>query len=93
MQPVAALVDDLISLAALDLASRVTAVALLLVLAAALSRDFLDIATGRLAIVFALGSTAHALTYAIGNPRRRVASGARRTGFRNVTGYFGSLPR
>src|SRR5437762_1862101 len=56
------------SLAALDLALRAATVALLLVLAATLFRDFRHVVTGRLAIAFALGSAGHAATYAIGNP-------------------------
>src|SRR5262245_25045357 len=56
------------SLAALDLALRAATVAMLLVLAALLFRDFRHVVTGRLAIAFALGSAAHAVTYAIGNP-------------------------
>src|SRR5262245_54558710 len=56
------------SLAALDLALRAATIALLLVLAVALFRDFRHAATGHLAIAFALGSAAHAATYAIGNP-------------------------
>ncbi|MCP4614811.1 MAG: AraC family transcriptional regulator [Bradyrhizobium sp.] len=56
------------SLAALDLALRAATVALLLVLAATLFRDFRQVAAGRLAVAFALGSAAHAVTYAIGQP-------------------------
>src|SRR2546430_17739689 len=56
------------SLATLDLALRAATVALLLVLAATLFRDFRHVVAGRLAIAFALGSAAHAVTYAIGNP-------------------------
>src|SRR5215470_3465299 len=56
------------SLATLDLALRAATVAMLLVLAAVLFRDFRHVVTGRLAIVFALGSAAHAITYAIGSP-------------------------
>ena len=56
------------SLAALDLALRAATVALLLVLAATLYRDFRHAVAGRLAVAFALGSAAHAVTYAIGNP-------------------------
>ncbi|HEY3792511.1 MAG TPA: helix-turn-helix domain-containing protein [Bradyrhizobium sp.] len=55
------------SLAALDLALRAGTVALLLVLAASLFRDFSHIAAGRLAAAFALGSAAHAVTFAIGS--------------------------
>src|SRR5262245_48428044 len=56
------------SLAALDLALRAATVAMLLVLAAVLFRDFRHVLTGRLAIAFALGSAAHAMIYAIGSP-------------------------
>jgi AraC-like DNA-binding protein len=56
------------SLAAFDLALRAATVALLLVLAAVLFRDFRHVVAGRLAAAFALGSAAHAVTYAIGNP-------------------------
>ena len=56
------------SLIALDLALRTATVAMLLVLAATLFRDFRHVVTGRLAIVFALGSAAHAVTYGIGSP-------------------------
>src|SRR5262245_37717958 len=56
------------SLAALDLSFRAATVALLLVLAATLFRDFRQVVAGRLAVAFALGSAAHAVTYAIGNP-------------------------
>jgi AraC-like DNA-binding protein len=55
------------SLVALDLALRAGTVALLLVLAASLFRDFSHIAAGRLATAFALGSAAHAVTFAIGS--------------------------
>ncbi len=41
---------------------------MLLVLAATLFRDFRHVAAGRLAVAFALGSAAHAVTYAIGDP-------------------------
>lgn len=41
---------------------------MLLVLAATLFRDFRHVAAGRLAVAFALGSAAHAVTYAIGHP-------------------------
>jgi len=54
------------SLAALDLALRGATVALLLVLAITLLRDFRGALSGRLAAAFALGSTAHALTSGIG---------------------------
>ncbi len=50
------------SLFALDLALRAATVALLLVLSASLFRDFCNVAAGRLAIAFALGSAAHAVT-------------------------------
>src|ERR1700755_1901018 len=56
------------SLAPLDLALRAATVALLLVLAATLFRDFRHVVAGRLAVAFALGSAAHAVTYAIGDP-------------------------
>jgi len=54
------------SLASLDLALRSATVALLLVLAATLLRDFRGALSGRLAAAFALGSAAHALTSGIG---------------------------
>jgi AraC-like DNA-binding protein len=54
------------SLAALDIALRSASVALLLLLAASLTRDFKRTAGGRLAIAFALGSAAHAATCGIG---------------------------
>ena len=50
------------SLAALDLALRAATVAMLLVLAAAVWRDFRHIVAGRLADGFALGTVAHAVT-------------------------------
>jgi AraC-like DNA-binding protein len=53
-------------LAAIELALRAAAVALLLVLAASLFRDFRHVVAGRLAIAFALGSAAHAATATIG---------------------------
>jgi AraC-like DNA-binding protein/VanZ family protein len=53
-------------LSTLDLALRAGATALLLVLAASLFRDFRGAVTGRLAVAFALGSAAHAVTYGIG---------------------------
>ena len=56
----------LMSLSALDLALRAATVALLLVLAASLFRDFRHVVAGRLAAAFALGSAAHAVTSAIG---------------------------
>jgi AraC-like DNA-binding protein len=52
--------------AAIDIALRAAAIALLLVLAASLVRDFRHTIAGRLAIAFALGSAAHAATSAIG---------------------------
>jgi AraC-like DNA-binding protein len=54
------------SLPVLDLVLRAGAIALLLVLAASLLRDFRHVAAGRLAIAFALGSAAHVVTYSIG---------------------------
>lgn len=54
------------SLATLDVALRAATVALLLVLAAALLRDFRHVVAGRLAAAFALGSAAHAMTAGIG---------------------------
>jgi AraC-like DNA-binding protein len=54
------------SLAALDIALRAATVAVLLVLAASLLRDFLDAVGGRLAVAFAVGSAAHAATCTIG---------------------------
>jgi AraC-like DNA-binding protein len=54
------------SLAAIDVALRAATVALLLVLAASLSRDFRNVLASRLAVAFALGSAAHAITYGIG---------------------------
>ena len=56
----------LMSLFALDLALRAGTVALLLVLAASLFRDFGTSLAGRLAAAFALGSAAHAVTYSFG---------------------------
>jgi AraC-like DNA-binding protein len=56
------------SLAALDIALRSASVALLLVLAASLARDFKGVGGARLAIAFALGSAAHAATCGIGAP-------------------------
>ena len=53
-------------LATIDLALRAATVAMLLVLAASLFRDFRGVVAGRLAIAFALGSAAHAATLAIG---------------------------
>lgn len=56
------------SLPLLDLALRAATIALLLVLAGALLRDYRHVLAGRLAAAFALGSAAHAATYAIGGP-------------------------
>jgi AraC-like DNA-binding protein len=56
------------SLPTIDLALRAATVAMLLVLAATLFRDFRHVLAGRLAIALALGSAAHAVTYAIGPP-------------------------
>ena len=53
-------------LATLDIALRAGTVALLLLLAALLCRDFRATAAGRLAIAFALGSVAHAVSSAAG---------------------------
>jgi len=53
-------------IATIDLALRAATVAMLLVLAASLFRDFRNVLAGRLAIAFALGSAAHAATSAIG---------------------------
>ena len=50
----------------LDLALRAGTTALLLVLAASLFRDFRGAVAGRLAVAFALGSAAHAVTQGIG---------------------------
>jgi len=54
------------TLAALDLALRGATVALLLVLAIVLMRDFRGVLAGRLASALAFGSAAHALTSGIG---------------------------
>src|SRR5260370_8552683 len=54
-------------LATLDIALRAGTVALLLVLAASLLRDFRNLVAVRLAIAFAVGSAAHAVTYTIGS--------------------------
>jgi len=54
-------------LSTLDLALRAGTTALLLVLAAVLFREFRGVIAGRLAAAFALGSAAHAVTYAIGS--------------------------
>ncbi len=53
-------------LSTLDLALRAGTTGLLLVLAASLFRDFRGAVAGRLAVAFALGSAAHAVTYGIG---------------------------
>jgi AraC-like DNA-binding protein len=53
-------------LSTLDIALRAGTTALLLVLAASLFRDYRAAVAGRLAAAFALGSAAHAVTYAIG---------------------------
>jgi AraC-like DNA-binding protein len=53
-------------LTTLDIALRAGTVALLLLLAALLYRDFKDTGAGRLAIAFALGSVAHAVSSAAG---------------------------
>jgi AraC-like DNA-binding protein len=55
------------SLAAVELALRAATVALLLVLAAALFRDFRHSTAGRLAVALALGSAAHAMVGTIGS--------------------------
>ncbi len=54
-------------LSTLDIALRAGTTALLLVLAVSLFRDFRGSLAGRLAAAFALGSAAHAVTYAIGS--------------------------
>jgi hypothetical protein len=54
-------------LATLDLGLRPGTTALLLVLAASLLRDVGAVVAGRLAVAFALGSAAHAVTYGIGS--------------------------
>ena len=64
-------------LATLDIALRAGTVALLLVLAASLLRDFRNLVAGQLPIAFAVGSAAHAVTYTIGS-RRPSRSGTRR---------------
>ena len=56
------------SLAAIELALRAATIALLLVLAASLFRDFRRSTAGRLAIALAIGSAAHAAICAIGVP-------------------------
>ena len=55
------------TLAAFDFALRAATVALLLVLAASLYRDFGKIVAGRLAVAFALGSAVHAAISGIGS--------------------------
>lgn len=55
------------SLPLLDVALRAASIALLLMLAAVLFRDFRHAVAGRLATALALGSAAHAATYAIGH--------------------------
>lgn len=52
--------------AAIDLALRAASIAMLLVLAASLFRDFRGVVAGRLAAAFALGSAAHAATSGLG---------------------------
>lgn len=52
--------------AAIELCLRAASVALLLVLAATLFSDFRKVLTGQLAIAFALGAAAHAVTASIG---------------------------
>src|SRR5215510_8779377 len=54
------------SLAALDIALRGASVAMLLLLATSLARDFKRTVGGRLAIAFALGSAAHAAMGRVG---------------------------
>ena len=54
-------------LAAINFALRAATVALLLVLAASLYRDFRNVVAGRLAVAFALGSAAHAAISGIGS--------------------------
>ncbi len=56
------------SFAAVELALRAATIALLLVLAASLFRDFRSSTAGRLAIALAIGSAAHAAVCAIGAP-------------------------
>jgi AraC-like DNA-binding protein len=56
------------SLATLDIALRGATIAMLLVLAASMFRDFHQHTAGRLAIAFALGSAAHAATFGFGPP-------------------------
>ncbi|MBR0719474.1 helix-turn-helix domain-containing protein [Bradyrhizobium liaoningense] len=52
--------------AALELAFRASAIALLLVLAVSLFTDFRSVLAGRLGAAFALGSAAHAASYSVG---------------------------
>jgi AraC-like DNA-binding protein len=54
------------TVAAFDLALRAATVALLLVLAASLYRDYGNVVAGRLAVAFALGSAVHAAISGIG---------------------------
>ncbi|MDE5442231.1 helix-turn-helix domain-containing protein [Bradyrhizobium sp. CSA207] len=54
------------TLAALELAFRSAAVALLLMLAASLLADFRNVLAARLGAAFALGSAAHAASYSVG---------------------------
>ena len=54
------------SLASPEIALRAATVAVLIVLAASLVRDFKNSVSGRLAVAFALGSAAHAVTFTIG---------------------------
>lgn len=56
------------SLATVDIALRAAAIALLLVLAATLARDFLKSVAGRLGIALAIGSAAHAASFNIDAP-------------------------
>jgi AraC-like DNA-binding protein len=55
-------------LSTIDIALRSATVALLLVLAVSLYRGFGTVLAGRLAVAFALGSAAHAVTSSIGAP-------------------------
>ena len=55
-------------LATVELVLRAATIAILLVLAASLWRDFANTVTGRLAIALAIGSAAHAAVCAIGLP-------------------------
>src|SRR5262249_23451048 len=66
--PTAGDFDRPMTAAALELAFRASAVALLLMLAASLAVDFRSILAGRLGIAFALGAVAHAISYSIGAP-------------------------